>query len=45
MIIAHKKVFSKMNTQIHIGVYYNRNEVTAFKTSFLSNIKLKKHEN
>jgi len=45
MIIAHKKVFSKMNTQIHIGVYYNGNEVTAFKTSFLSNIKLKKHEN
>ena len=41
MIIADKKVFSKLNTQVVIGVYRNGTEVTSFKTSFLSNIKMR----
>jgi cytochrome c oxidase accessory protein FixG len=41
MIVADKKVFSKLNTAIFIGVYQNGKEITTFKTSFLSNIKLK----
>lgn len=41
MIIADKKVFSKLNTQVFIGVYRNGTEVTSFKTSFLSNIKMR----
>jgi len=41
MIIADKKVFSKLNTPITVGVYRNGREVTSFKTSFLSNIKPK----
>ncbi len=41
MIIADKKVFSKLNTPIFIGVYRNGKEITSFKTSFLSNIILK----
>lgn len=41
MIIADKKVFSKLNTQVVIGVYINGTEVTSFKTSFLSNIKMR----
>ncbi len=41
MIIADKKVFSKLNTPILIGVYRNGMEVTSFKTSFLSNMKMR----
>lgn len=41
MIIADKKVFSKLNTPIFIGVYRNDIEVTSFKTSFLSNSKMR----
>ena len=41
MIIADKKVFSKLNTLVFIGVYRNDIEVTSFKTSFLSNIKMR----
>ncbi|MCK9212438.1 MAG: cytochrome c oxidase accessory protein CcoG [Ignavibacteriaceae bacterium] len=41
MIVADKKVFSKLNTPIFIGVYRNGKEITSFKTSFLSNIILK----
>ena len=41
MIIADKKVFTKLNTTILIGVYRNGKEITSFKTSFLSNNKLK----
>jgi len=38
MIIADKKVFKKLNTPIIIGVYKNGEEITSFKTSFLSNV-------
>lgn len=41
LIIADKKVFSKLNTPVVIGVFRNGQEVTSFKTSFLSNLKTK----
>ena len=41
MIIADRKIFTKMNTQILIGVYRNGKEISAFKTSFFSKIKLR----
>ncbi|MFA6979023.1 MAG: cytochrome c oxidase accessory protein CcoG [Ignavibacteriaceae bacterium] len=41
MIIADKKVFTKLNTHVFIGVYRNGVEVTSFKTSFLSNMKMR----
>lgn len=41
MIVADKKVFSKLNTPVLIGVYRNGVEVTSFKTSFLSNMKMR----
>ncbi len=41
MIVADKKVFSKLNTPVFIGVYRNGVEVTSFKTSFLSNMKMR----
>ncbi|MFA4923126.1 MAG: cytochrome c oxidase accessory protein CcoG [Ignavibacteriaceae bacterium] len=39
MIVADKKVFSKLNTAIFIGVFRNGKEISSFKTSFLSNMK------